>query len=276
MELQVRLAKFPSSSVYMTFLIESQHYQYAIIAVMAGAIEFAQYGESFQSGPTDVCFIRRATIVRGIAYEPVKLFIVQFSERFAMDNLYEVHADTIKKLFSGDISKVTADTNDFKVIKKLLLLLYKHYDSNSSFNSPVICQLTFNLLLSCFREFKDIIVPQARPAANYKVITALKFLRIVDTYAKEQHGVRFYADELCMTQGNLTRIIKEVTKMAPKSIIEESLIQKAKAMLDGNLLTIYIVAEQLGFKSSSAFTNFFKFHAGRTPNEYRNRKSRYL
>jgi AraC-like DNA-binding protein len=211
-----------------------------------------------------------------MTYEPVKLLIVQFSNRFAEDNLYEVHSGTTEKLFSGDISKITADTDNFKVIKKLLLLLYKHHSNAASSNSPVICRLTFNLLFSCFSEFKEVAVPQVQPAASYKVVTALKFLHMVEVHAIEQHGVKFYADELCMTQGNLTRIIKEVTKDAPKSIIEASLIQKAMAMLDDNLLTIYTVAEELGFKSSSAFINFFRFHTGRTPNEFRNRKSRYL
>jgi len=274
MELEIRLAKFPSSSVYVTFLIDGLNFQYAIIAVITGVIEFAQYGELFQSNAQEVCFIKKATVVRAMNYEPVKLFIVQFSERFAEDNLYEVHSGTTEKLFSGDISKIKADTDNFKVIKKLLLLLYKHHSNSASSNSPVICRLTFNLLLSCFSEFNEIAVPQALPAASYKVVTALKFLRMVEAHAIEQHGVKFYAAELCMTQGNLTRIIKEVTNAAPKSIIEESLIQKSMAMLDNNLLTIYNVAEELGFKSSSAFINFFKFHVGRTPNEYRNRKTR--
>jgi len=276
MELEIRLAKFPRSPVYVTFLIEGLNFQYAIIAVITGVIEFAQYGELFQSSAQNVCFIKKATIVRAMTYEPVKLFIVQFSERFAEDTLYEVHSGTTDKLFSGDISKITADTDNFKVIKKLLLLLYKHHTNSASSNSPVICRLTFNLLMSCFSEFKDVAAPQVQPAASYKVVTAFKFLRMVEAHAIDQHGVKFYAAELCMTQGNLTRIIKEVTKAAPKSIIEESLIQKAMTMLDDNLLTIYTVAEQLGFKSSSAFINFFRFHTGRTPNDYRNRKSRHL
>jgi AraC-like DNA-binding protein len=276
MELKVRIAEFPGSPVYVTLLIEGRDYQFAIIAVLTGVIEFAQYGQLFQSKARDICFIKSATIVRTMASEPVKLFIVQFSERFARENQYDVHASTINRLFSGDISKVTSDTDSFKVIKKLLLLLYKHHTNSTSSNSPVICRLTFNLLLSCFSEFKDVAIPLAQPVASYKAVTAVKFLRMVEAQATEQHGVRFYAAALCMTQGNLTRIIKEVTNAAPKSIIEDVLVQKAMAMLDDNLHTIYTVAEQLGFKSSSAFVNFFRFHAGSTPNEYRNRKSRHL
>ena len=270
------MAEFDSSPVYVTFLIEGMKYQYAIIAVISGAVEFGHYGQLFQGSARDIFFIRSATIVRAITYEPVKLFIVQFSEYFASDNLYDVHASTIKKLFSGDISSVAADTGNFKVVKKLLLLLYKHHTSAASSNSPVICRLTFNLLLSCFSEFQDLSVPQAQAAPSYKVVMAVRFLRLVTQRATEQHSVKFYAAELCMTQGNLTRIVKDVTKVAPKSIIEAALVQKAMTMLDADLHTVYTVAEQLGFKSSSAFVNFFRFHTGRTPNEYRNRKSRHL
>jgi len=272
--LQLRLIKFPVASFYVTFLIDGQNYQYAIIAVMEGTIEFPEYNQLLQCKSTEICFVRKATLIRAATYEPVKLFIVQFSEQFAYDNLYDIHKGTIAKFFSLHIIKVAADTNTFKVIKKLLLLLYKHHNSRTSVNSPVICKLTFNLLLSCFNELKDVGLPQAQQAANYKIVYTMKFLRMVEEYVAEQHGVKFYAAKLYMTQGNLTRIIKEVTARTPKSFIDESLILKAKAILEDNLFTIYIAAEELGFKSSSAFINFFKFHTGRTPNDYRNRNSR--
>lgn len=273
-ELEVRLLKFPISSVYITFLVNGQDYQYGIVAVIEGTLEFIEYIELFQSSTEEICLIKRPTLVRAITYEPVKVFVLQFSEQFARENLYDLHARTITKLFSDDINKVIADINSFKVIKKLFLLLYKHINSIASSNSPVICQLTFNLLLSCISELKEVPVPKLQSAANYKVMTAMKFLRMVDEFAIKEHGVKFYASKLHMTQGNLTRIIKEVTAFTPKSIIEDSIVQKAKQILDNDLLNIYSIADEIGFKSSSAFINFFRFHTGRTPNEYRNRKVR--
>jgi len=275
-ELMVRIMKFPAASAYVTFLVDGEKYQYAIIVVMEGRIEFANYGDLIQSTSTEICFVKTATLIKAITNKPVKIFIVQFSEKFIQDNLYDVHAGTISKLFNAEISKAKADVNTFKVVKRLLLLLQKHNNGLSSANSPVIRKLTFNLLLSCISELKDVSMPQVQLAANYKVVISIKFLQMVEEFAIKQHGVKFYAAKLCTTQGNLTRIIKEVTGRVPKNIIEEALVQKAKAMLDNNLHTIYNVADELGFKSSSAFINFFRFHTGRTPNDYRNRKSRHL
>lgn len=275
-ELDVRLVSFPSSPVYVTFLVNGQGYRYGIIAVLEGAIEFAEYINLLQTKSAEIYFIKRATLVRAITGEPVKLYIIQFNEVFAQNTLYNLHSSTLDRIFSADISRITADRYNFKIIKKLLLLLYKHNGSAASPNTLLIRQLTFNLLLSCISELKDLLVPLLQPAAKYKIAMAIRFFRLVEEHALEQHGVKFYAASLCMTQGNLTRIIKEVTAKLPKSIIEEFLIQKAEMMLDNNLLTVYTVAEELGFKSSSAFINFFRLHSGRTPNEYRNRKFRDL
>jgi AraC family transcriptional regulator, transcriptional activator of pobA len=275
-ELDIRLVSFPPSPVYVTFLANGQDYSYGVIAVVEGVIEFAEYISLLQSKATEIYFIKRATLVRAITCEPVKLYIVQFSEQFAHDNLYNLHTDTLSTLFSGDISRVTADRYNFKIIRKLLSLLHKHNSSEASPNSLVIRQLTFNLLLSCISELKGMQVPIIQSTAKYKTVLAIRFFRLVEEHALAQHSVKFYAAALCMTQGNLTRIIKEVTAKLPKSIIEEFLIQKAKMMLDSNLLTVYSIAEELGFKSSSAFISFFRFHSGHTPNEYRNRKSTHL
>lgn len=272
-DLDIRILKFPVSSLYFTFLVNGQGFHYCIIAVLEGRIEFVEYIEDYQGIDIEIFFTKRATLVRAITCNPVKLIVLEFNEQFARENLYEIHRETLIKLFNEDISKATPDLESFKVIKKLLLLLYKHNYSVASTNSSVICQLTFNLLLSCISDLKDIWIPKLALVANYKVVTAMKFLDMVEESATAEHGVRFYASKLAMTQGNLTRIIKEVTARAPKSIIGECLVRKAQVMLNNKLLTIYAVAEELGFKSSSAFINFFRFHTGRTPNDYRNRKN---
>jgi AraC-like DNA-binding protein len=272
--LEVRIVKFPVSSVYMTFLLLGQKYHYAIIAVIEGTIEFTEYEVSFLSRARDICFVNRATLVRALTYEPVKLFVVEFTNQFAMETLYAVHSATVANLFSAVISKVTADNGTFRVIKKLLLLLYKHRQGKPSVNSPVISQLTFNLLLSCIAELKDVTVAKGLGTTNYRVLVAINFLRYVEEYSAIEHGVKFYAAKMNMSQGNLSRIVRAITGLSPKVIIEKSLVVKAKKLLEESLSSIYILAEELGFKSSSAFINFFRFHTSLTPNEYRNSNTR--
>ncbi|HYD91730.1 MAG TPA: helix-turn-helix domain-containing protein, partial [Flavobacterium sp.] len=98
--------------------------------------------------------------------------------------------------------------------------------------------------------------------------------RLAEKEAQVHHDVHYYAGILCMTQGNLTKIVKEVTGKPPKALLEEILTRMAKELLDNSLLPVYLVAEELNFKSSSAFINFFRTQTGSTPNEYRNRNTR--
>lgn len=272
-QLEVHIVNFPANSMHLRLIITEAKFKFTIIAVTEGVIEIPTY-DDYTARNADVVIFREAILLKAIDGITSKLFVVRFTEQFVRDHVYDFHSPTIEKLFKARISKFSSQTNNFKLIKRLLHLLYKHHNISAYPNSLVICQLSFNLLLSCIIDMEDIIEPEAKLSASHKIMVAMKFVQMVQENVQEQHGVKFYAAALCMTQGNLTRIIKNVTGKGPKSLIEEELLKKSEAILDGELLTIYIVAEQLGFKSSSSFINFFRFHKGCTPTEYRNRKNR--
>jgi AraC-like DNA-binding protein len=88
------------------------------------------------------------------------------------------------------------------------------------------------------------------------------------------HEVGHYADVLCMTRGNLTKTVRQLTGKSPKILISEALVRLAMELLDSSDAPVYGIAEALHFSSSSAFVNFFRHHTGLTPEAYRNRKNR--
>jgi AraC-like DNA-binding protein len=272
--LSVRQARFPAARVPVTFLVGSEGDSYAIVAVNKGAVAFAEYDAAQQVTPGNLCFIKGAAFARAVSDTAVRLFILQFSAAFAQGSLYTLHSGTLPSLFAGSFSQVRADRSTFKVIRKLFLLLYRHSQIRPSGNSAIICQLAFNLLLSCILDLTAVPVPRERVGAGHKVDQAVKFLRLVEEFVTTQHSVCFYAAKLHMTRGNLTRIIREVMGAAPKRIITDTLLRKAKMMLDSDRLSIGDIAEQLGFGSPSAFIHFFRSGTGVPPNAYRKRNTR--
>lgn len=270
--LEVQIMHFPSAR-HIELFVEGNRYRYGILVIAEGLLEFPEYKSDFYGVSLDICLLGKPILIKVPADTAAKLYIVRFTEYFTQDSAYSIHRETIVQLFGADLSKVASTPDMFKVIKRLLLLLYKHYRHLASPHSAVVSQLTFNLLLSCITELQLTFPPDALSATGHKVSVGIRFLHLVENHANHEHGVKFYASELCMTRGNLARIIKGVLGKSPKAVIEGSLVKKARLLLDTSSEPVYAIAEQLGFSSSSAFANFFKSRTGMTPNAYRTRKN---
>ena len=97
------------------------------------------------------------------------------------------------------------------------------------------------------------------------------FLKLIFEHCKMQHEVSFYAKELCMTPGNLTRILKNSTGKSPLKWINGAIIIESKILLNRQNINIQQISEALHFGNQSSFGKFFKKHTGFSPTEYKNR-----
>ncbi len=96
-----------------------------------------------------------------------------------------------------------------------------------------------------------------------------KFLGFVQTHYKEQRGVEFYANELCLTPKYLSKVIKENSGMSANEWIDNYVILEAKALLKSTNMTIQQISDEFNFPSQSFFGKYFKRHVGVSPKEYR-------
>jgi len=96
------------------------------------------------------------------------------------------------------------------------------------------------------------------------------FLLLILEHFKEQHEVSFYANTLCMTSGNLTRIMKNTTGRTPLKWISDVIIAESKILLHKKNLSIKQISENLHFGDQSSFGKFFKKHTGFSPTKYKN------
>ena len=117
---------------------------------------------------------------------------------------------------------------------------------------------------------KDSNNPASDEATRRENVT-LKFVRLVLTHCREQHEVSYYADRLCMTPDNLSRIMKAHSSKTAIKWISDALVTEAKILLGNPNITIQYVADELNFGDQSSFGNFFRKHTGLTPREYRKR-----
>jgi len=95
------------------------------------------------------------------------------------------------------------------------------------------------------------------------------FIILILVHCKEQHEVSFYAKELCITSGHLSRTLNAFSGKSAIKWISDALITEAKILLCKPDINIQQISEKLHFGEQSSFSKFFKKHTNVTPIEYR-------
>jgi len=111
--------------------------------------------------------------------------------------------------------------------------------------------------------------PTTEKNSTHYEMLAEKFMHLVQTHYKQQRGLEFYADLLCLTPKHLSKVIKETTRKTANDWIDEHVILEAKALLKSTNMTAQQISEELNFSDQSFFGKYFKRHTGMSPREYK-------
>ncbi len=107
-----------------------------------------------------------------------------------------------------------------------------------------------------------------RKKSHHEVLVE-KFLNLVQAQYKEQRGLEFYADKLCLTPKHLSKVIKQTSDKSANDWIDEYVILEAKALLKSTNMTIQQISDELNFPSQSFFGKYFKRVTGMSPRAYK-------
>ena len=86
-------------------------------------------------------------------------------------------------------------------------------------------------------------------------------------------NIRAYADHLCISPNHLSAVIREQSGRSVMDWLNAHCILRAQVLLRHTNLSIYEIADRLGFQSATFFSRFFHRETGVTPKEYRIGKS---
>ena len=100
-------------------------------------------------------------------------------------------------------------------------------------------------------------------------LLAENFINLVLAHYREERGVEFYADKLCLTPKYLSKTIKESSGKSASEWIDDYVILEAKALLKSTNKTIQQISDELNFPSQSFFGKYFKRVVGVSPKEYK-------
>lgn len=98
------------------------------------------------------------------------------------------------------------------------------------------------------------------------------FRRLLHRHYRTEHGIAFYAGQLCISTTYLSRVVKQLTGRTVHSHLAGLLCADARKYLRATDLNIKEIADRLGFSSQSSFCKFFQKRMGMSPQEFRFRK----
>ena len=97
----------------------------------------------------------------------------------------------------------------------------------------------------------------------------LDFIGLVGQNYLSYKSVEFYAQTMMMSTRHLSSVIKAETGKTAGQMINEFIINEAKALLASTLKPVNEIASILNFSDQYSFSHFFKKHQGVSPTVYR-------
>ncbi len=98
---------------------------------------------------------------------------------------------------------------------------------------------------------------------------AAEFKQLVQQHCVAERGLKFYAQQLCVTANHLSEAVKAATGKTAGAWLTEAVVLEAKVLLQNPGLSVAQVADSLHFVDQSTFGKFFKQAAGVAPSQYR-------
>lgn len=96
-----------------------------------------------------------------------------------------------------------------------------------------------------------------------------RFRALVDAHFRARLGIEFYAAEMGLSAGQLSRLCRDALGMSSLDVLNARVVHEAKRELVYSTLAIKQIAAVLGFADEAYFGRFFKKQIGRTPTEFR-------
>lgn len=142
-------------------------------------------------------------------------------------------------------------------------------DRSHSFRNEILTNIAQNMLFESYEALKGKIMDRDNYTLGRKEELFAEFIRLVTRNSTSHRDVNFYADRLCITTRYLSSVVKSITGISPKDVIDRRCIQEIKMILRTTSHTIQETAYLLHFRDQSYLARYFRKHAGMSPAEYR-------
>jgi AraC-like DNA-binding protein len=100
-----------------------------------------------------------------------------------------------------------------------------------------------------------------------------QFIHLLNEHCRESRNVAYYAEQMNITTRYLSKVVLECTNASVKNAIDDYVMMQIMRTIQNSEKSINEIAWEFNFSSLSFFCDYFKRHAGMTPNDYRKKYS---
>ncbi|WP_292009466.1 helix-turn-helix transcriptional regulator [Chryseobacterium sp.] len=158
---------------------------------------------------------------------------------------------------------------DFKELKSVFIEIYNELQKPADrFQGEILHNLLYRIFLLSERQFENQQQTLYPDPKNLQFVA--RFKKLVEQNYKIHRQVKFYADQLCISQRTLQIATSQILGKTPKEWISERLLIEIKRMLVYDQLSVKEIALLTHYEDVSNLVKFFKEKAGITPTKFRN------
>ena len=211
-------------------------------------------------------FVGPGTVITPIAYsDDLEIFGIALFN----GSLMPFAAGQLPSAFNGQVRdfQIPAGEDDIKVVCGIIDTLWQlvhQHDYNRQ---------TAGSLIAAFMQYYDGLyrrhADMAMVSMSREQSVFDRFIYLVNQYAQREHHIKFYADEMCLTERYLGTVIRQTSGSTAKEWIDRALVTRIKVELKHSDKPITIIADEMNFPTASFFCKYFKRLTGKTPLEYR-------
>ena len=197
------------------------------------------------------------------------LIVYQFNREFYCIKDHDKEVSCVGLLFFGNeqipiISLNTEEQQKFHQLHQVFLDELDHTGDN--IQAEMLRMLMARFILKTTRLLKA--SDSDLPLQESKLDLLRNFNVLVEHHFKQEHSVRFYADQLYKSPKTLSNSFGKINK-SPLRIIHERIVLEAKRMLLYSDKTAKEIAFEIGFEDASHLSRMFKKLTGLAPSEFK-------
>lgn len=243
---------------------------YTILLIVEGVMDVQLNLTTYKLEQNQLVLVPPQTLIYFKNFnEQLEFITLSFDKKFAINHTQNEKSD-FTLLASSKVQHLLLDHVQLNFLVNLCELIDQKNKQKSSF--PYFIEAIHHLFALFLLELKATSQHNnflLQEHLSRKEQLTLSFLATLKIHFKKEKKVRFYADELCVSDRYLAKVIKEVTSKTIGELIDQALIVEAQLLLANTTLTIKQIADELQFTSTSFFGKFFKRQLGYAPRNYR-------
>lgn len=201
---------------------------------------------------------------------PASIVAWQFNRDFYCIVDHDKEISCVGFLFFGSSQRmfISLSEGDEEKVVSILRMFQEEFETFDHIQGEMMQLLLKRLIIIITRLAKEQYITQKElPSDKLDIIR--KYNLLVENHFRNEHQVKFYAEQLYKSPKTLSNLFALYNHKSPLLVIQERVLLEAKRLLFYTDKTSKEISYELGFDDANHFGKFFKKHTGYAPSDFK-------